>query len=73
LASKIGPHGPGAGPIVRLTLAASLAAALGVTLQQVLPPAQPWLVALETLVPFGVLYLAATALLGQGVKLRRTT
>jgi putative peptidoglycan lipid II flippase len=72
LARKIGPHGPGAGPIVRLTLAASLAAALGVTLQQILPPAQPWLVALETLVPFGVLYLVATALLGQGMKLRRS-
>jgi len=72
LASKIGAHGPGVGPIVRLTLAASLAAALGVTLQQVLPPAQPWLVALETLVPFGVLYLVATVLLGQGITLRRS-
>jgi putative peptidoglycan lipid II flippase len=72
LARRIGAHGPGTGPILRLTLAASLAAALGVTLQQILPPAQPWLVALETLVPFGVLYLVATVLLGQGITLRRS-
>lgn len=73
LARKIGAHGPGAGPIVRLTLAASLAAALGVVLQLILPPAQPWVVALETLLPFGVLYLVATALLGQGINRRRST
>lgn len=73
LARKIGAHGPGAGPIVRLTLAASLAAALGVALQLILPPAQPWVVALETLLPFGVLYLVATALLGQGINRRRST
>ena len=73
LARKIGAHGPGVGPIVRLTLAASLAAALGVALQLILPPAQPWVVALETLLPFGVLYLVATALLGQGINRRRST
>ena len=73
LGRKIGAHGPGAGPIVRLTLAASLAAALGVALQLILPPAQPWVVALETLLPFGVLYLVATALLGQGINRRRST
>ena len=73
LTREIGAHGPGAGPVVRFTLAASLAAAVGVALQLTLPPAQPWLVALETLLPFGVLYLVATALLGQGIRLRRTT
>ena len=72
LGRKIGAHGPGAGPIVRLVLAAALAAALGVALQLMLPPAQPWLVALETLVPSGVLYLGATALLGQGIDFRRS-
>lgn len=71
LARHIGAHGPGTGPVVRLALAATIAAAVGVTLQLVLPPAQPWLVALETLLPFGVLYLVATALLGQGISLRR--
>jgi putative peptidoglycan lipid II flippase len=71
LARQIGAHGPGTGPVVRLALAATIAAAVGVTLQLVLPPAQPWLVALETLLPFGVLYLVATALLGQGISLRR--
>ena len=73
LGRKIGAHGPGARPIVRLTLAASLAAALGVALQLILPPAQSWIVALETLLPFGVLYLVATALLGQGMNRGRST
>ena len=72
LGRKIGAHGPGARPIVWLTLAASLAAALGVGLQLILPPARPWIVALETLPPFGVLYVVATALLGQGMKLGRS-
>jgi len=55
-----------------LVFAGALAAGAGVTLQLILPPAPPWLVGLETLVPFGVVYLAAAALLGQGIDLRRS-
>jgi hypothetical protein len=40
-------------------------------LQTRLPDAHPALVALETLVPFGVVYLTAAAALGLGVRLRR--
>lgn len=72
LGRKIGPHGPAVAPIVRLVFAGALAAGAGVTLQLILPPAPPWLVGLETLVPFGVVYLAAAALLGQGIDLRRS-
>lgn len=68
----IGAHGPGSSPIVRMALAATLAAAVGVGLQLVLPSAHPVLVGLETLVPFGVVYLAAATLLGQRIAWRRT-
>ncbi len=64
LARSIGPHGPGVGPMARMTLAAALAAAAGVGLQLLLPDAHPVLLALETLLPFGVVYLAAAAALG---------
>jgi putative peptidoglycan lipid II flippase len=71
LTRRVGPHGPGSGPLVRMGLAATLAAGLGVGLQVILPPVHPLWLALETLVPFGVLYLGATALLGVGIPLRR--
>ncbi|HSM60175.1 MAG TPA: murein biosynthesis integral membrane protein MurJ [Longimicrobiales bacterium] len=64
LGRRIGPHGAGSGPVLRMTLAATLATAVGVGLQVLLPPARPELVAVETLVPFGVVYLAAAAALG---------
>jgi putative peptidoglycan lipid II flippase len=71
LARQVGPHGPGLAPIIRMGLAASLAAAAGVSAQLLLPPAPPLLLVLETLVPFGVVYLAAAHLLGVGISLRR--
>jgi len=67
LRGRIGPHGPPASDLLRMTVAAALAAATGVGLQLVLPVASPIVVALETLVPFGVVYLAAAAALGLGL------
>jgi putative peptidoglycan lipid II flippase len=71
LARRIGDHAPGSRRLVRMALASALAAAVGVGLQIVLPPAHPAVVALETLVPFGVVYVAAAALLGEGRPRRR--
>ena len=70
LGRRVGVHGPGSRPVVRMALAATLAAAAGVGLQIVLPPTYPIVVALETLVPFAAVYLAVTALLGEGVQRR---
>ncbi|MHB1194793.1 MAG: murein biosynthesis integral membrane protein MurJ [Longimicrobiales bacterium] len=71
LGARVGPCGPGASHLVRLTLAAALAAAAGVGLQLVLPPAHPFVIAMETLAVYGVVYLAASSLLGLGIPLRR--
>jgi len=54
-----------------MMLAGAVASVVGVGLQLVLPSAHPALVGLETLLPFGVVYLAFAALLGVGVPLRR--
>jgi len=70
LVGFIGPHGPESGTVLRLILAALLGALGGVGLQVVLPAAHPILVAAETLVPFGVLYLLLTSLMGVGMPLR---
>jgi putative peptidoglycan lipid II flippase len=72
LRARVGACGAGAPRLVRLTLAAALAAAAGVGLQLVLPPAHPFVVALETLAAFGVVYVAASSLLGLGIPLRRS-
>ncbi len=71
LSRRIGAHGAGSSPVLRITLASTVAVAAGVGLQLVLPPAHPALVAVETLLPVGVVYLAATAALGVGMPLRR--
>ncbi|GMV07813.1 MAG: lipid II flippase MurJ [Gemmatimonadota bacterium] len=71
LSARVGAHGPGPGPLVRMALAAALATVAGVGLQVALPPAHPAVVALETLLPFGVVYLLAAQLLGLGLPLRR--
>ena len=70
LARRVGAHGPGSRPVVHMVLAAALAAAAGVGLQLALPGAHPIVVAVETLVPFGVVYLVVTALLGEGLRRR---
>lgn len=59
-------HGPSSRSLTRMVLAAAVAGWVGVTLQTNLPPAHPAIVALETLVPFGVVYLALAAALGVG-------
>ena len=71
LGRRIGAHGPGASSTLRVALAAAAAVGAGVVLQLVLPPAHPALAAVETLVPVGVVYLAATAALGVGIPLGR--
>ena len=71
LDSHIGEHRPGLRPIVRMALAAALAAAAGVGVQLLAAPVHPAVLALETLLPFGVVYLAAAHVLGVGVSLRR--
>jgi putative peptidoglycan lipid II flippase len=73
LALKVGPHGPSSSAVLRLTLAAVAAAATGVWLQTALPGAHPVITALETLVPFGAVYLTVSATLGHGLPLRRTS
>lgn len=70
LARSVGRHGPGMGRVLRMTLAGSLAAATGVALQLTLPPVHPLVVALETLLPFGVVYGVAAVVLRVGVSIR---
>lgn len=72
LGRRIGAHGPGTSPVVRMTLAAALAALAGVVVQAALVAPNPIVEALEALVPFGAVYLGATALMGQGIELRRS-
>ena len=71
LGRHLGPHGPGTGPILRMTLAATIASAVGVGLELALPGDHPILLGLETLLPFGVVYVATAALLGVPFPLRR--
>ncbi|SVA41791.1 uncharacterized protein METZ01_LOCUS94645 [marine metagenome] len=68
----IGIHGPGSHAVVRVSLAAALATVTAVGLQLRLPPAHSIILALETLVPFGVVFLSVTALLGVGTPWRRS-
>jgi putative peptidoglycan lipid II flippase len=62
LGARVGPHGIGPSG-ARMWLAAAGAAAVAVGLQGALPPLHPAWVALGTLIPFGVVYLAGAALL----------
>ncbi|HUF76704.1 MAG TPA: murein biosynthesis integral membrane protein MurJ [Longimicrobiales bacterium] len=71
LARRIGAHGPGSRGVAKVALAAALATAAGVALQLLLPPAHPAVLAVETLLPFGVVFLVAAALLGEGGLPRR--
>jgi putative peptidoglycan lipid II flippase len=72
LGRRLGPHGPGSGPVIRVALAAALATAGAVGVQLVVPAAHPIVIALETLLPFGVIYLTVAALLGERIQLRRS-
>lgn len=71
LGEHIGDHSPDGARTLRLTAAAAVAAGVGVGLQLVLPEAHPILVAAETLVPFGVVYVGVAWLLGIPLPLRR--
>ncbi len=73
LARRLGAHGPGSRPVVHVALAAALASAAGVALQLVLPAAHPIVVAVETLLPFGVVFFGVAALLGEGFPRRRAS
>jgi len=70
LGRRIGAHGPGISPLVRMTLAAALAGLVGVALQVRLPALHPVLEAVAVLAPFGVVYLGMSSVLG--VPLRRS-
>jgi putative peptidoglycan lipid II flippase len=71
LGRRIGPHGPGSLRVAKVALAGALAAGVGVALHVVLPPAHPAVVAVETLLPSGVVFLVASALMGEGGLPRR--
>jgi putative peptidoglycan lipid II flippase len=71
LHARVGPHGIGRSA-AKIWLAAGAAAAVGIGLQRLLPPAHPAWIAVETLIPFGVVYLAGAALLGERLAWRRT-
>ncbi len=58
LGRKVGPHGPGTGPIVRFSLGAALAAATAVLLQGLVDAPHPVVAAVLILVPAGLVYLA---------------
>ncbi len=70
LSVMIGAHGPGFTMILRVMLAATLAVGSGVLLQWILPVAHPIVLAVETLLPAGLVYLAAAALLGEDISVR---
>lgn len=70
LRGYIGDHGPPPATVLRLLLAALSAALVGVLVQVLTPELHPVVVALETLVPFGVVYLLATSWMGLGIPIR---
>lgn len=71
LTSRIGEHGSPSAVVLRLLLSAVLAALAGVMLQIVFDEPRPVIALLETMIPFGVVYLAVTAAFGYGLPLRR--
>jgi len=71
LTDKIGGHGVPTRTLLDLLASAALAGLVGVLLQVSLPTAHPIVTALETLIPFGLVYLGVTAALGHGLPLRR--
>ncbi len=61
----------GEGHLWRLLLAGSVAGGIGLGIRIALPPLHPWLMALATLLPFGVVYLFMTRMLGVSGPLER--
>jgi putative peptidoglycan lipid II flippase len=64
LRARVGAHGPDGAYAEKIWLAGAAATGVAVAIQLLLPPAHPVLAAVETLVPFGVVYLVGAALLG---------
>jgi putative peptidoglycan lipid II flippase len=73
LARRIGRFASPAGVVLRLSLAAAIAALVGVGIQLALDESRPVLALLETMIPFGVVYLAVTTAFGRGLPFRRAT
>jgi len=71
LRARLGPYGAGGPALRRIWAAAAVAAAAGVSVQTLVAAGNPIVVGLETLLPAGVVYLAATAALGVGIPLGR--
>ena len=71
LTEKVGRHGAPVGDLLKMALAGALGVVAGVGIQVTFPLASPVLAAVETLLPFGVVYLAAAAALGLGIPPRR--
>jgi len=72
LGRRIGQHGPQGGTTERIWLAGAAAGGVGALLHWILPEAHPALLAVETLLPFGVAYLSGAALLGERFAWRRS-
>lgn len=68
---SIGAHAAPGGVVLRMTLAATCAAAVGVSAQLVAPAWHPVVVALVAFAPFGVAYLGVAAALGVPMPIRR--
>ena len=66
----IGAHQPPLWTVLRMMLAAAAAGGVGVWLKLALPAAHPIVTGLETLIPYGVVYIVAGAALGLGVPIR---
>ncbi len=71
LFKHVGDHSPDSQRLLRLIAAAVVAAVVGVGLQVWLPKVHPALMALETLVPFVLVYVGLAALLGVPLQIRR--
>jgi putative peptidoglycan lipid II flippase len=71
LRTLVGAHGAGLRVVLDLLLSAALGALVAVRLQVWLPSAHPMITALETLLPFGVVYTGVATALGRGIPLRR--
>lgn len=71
LGVRVGRHGPAGTAMERIWLAGTAASAVGALVQAMVPPAHPMVVGVETLLPFGVVYLAGAALLGERISWRR--
>jgi hypothetical protein len=61
LGRRLGPHGPGTGPILGFCLVATLGAAVGVAIQARTGTLHPILVAVVSLIPAGLVYIGVLA------------